>query len=81
MKIKITHFRWEDSKNGDLQPSFMLKGKKIKPQGGVTYAKVTDGDRTEAGTAVCSAKDNYCKKIGRDIAVGRAIKQLRVKSA
>jgi hypothetical protein len=79
MKTKIVHYRWEDSEYNDLLPSYMLKGRRIKPQGGYTYACVMDDSgRVANGMAVCSFKDNYNKKIGRQIAVGRAMKQLNV---
>lgn len=44
------------------------------PRGGWTKAVVKFEDGTTAiGTAECSQKDNYCRKIGRDIALGRAL--------
>jgi hypothetical protein len=78
MKTKIMHYR-VDSETGDVARSYTLKGRKIEPRGGYTYARVTDdwGDGAD-GFAVCSRKDNFNKKIGRQIAVGRAMKQLNV---
>jgi hypothetical protein len=50
----------------------------ISPHGGWTLAQVFKGDELVAeAVAVCSPRDNYCKRIGRDIATGRALKELR----
>jgi hypothetical protein len=47
----------------------------------VTYCIVFNGNSTEniysRGLAICSKKDNPCKKIGRAIATGRALKSLK----
>jgi len=49
----------------------------VFPLGGTTIAEVWDGDEIVAiGEAVCSDRDNYNKKIGRRISLGRALKQL-----
>ncbi len=49
----------------------------IFPLGGTTIAEVYQGeDLIATGQAVCSNKDNYSKKIGRQIALGRALKEL-----
>lgn len=44
-------------------------------QGGLTVVKIlfTDGYAV-VGHAACSLLDNYCKAIGREMALGRAIK-------
>lgn len=46
----------------------------IAPRGGYTMMAVEhdDGDITW-GMAVCSVNDNFCKRTGRNIAVGRAL--------
>ncbi len=52
------------------------------PRGGQTHVIIMgeDGETELAyGHAWCSPKDNYNKKIGRTIAVGRALKFLRMK--
>ena len=36
-----------------------------------TLAGVIDGNMMEVGLAVCSPQDQFCKKIGRIIALGR----------
>lgn len=51
----------------------------IEPRGGKTVAKIILPDGSEiTGEARCSDRDNYSKKIGRDIALGRALKSLEV---
>jgi hypothetical protein len=48
-----------------------------QPRGGKTTAIVTFADGGQVlGEAMCSSKDNYCKRIGRDIALGRALASL-----
>lgn len=46
-------------------------------KGGETcaYVKTVDGDEYEAWST-CSANDNFCYRIGREIALGRLRKQL-----
>lgn len=44
-------------------------------KGGLTAVAIERPDgRTFYGYAVCSPRDNYCKAIGRQIALGRALK-------
>lgn len=39
-----------------------------------------DDSNLSEGLAICNEeKDNFCRKIGRDIALGRALKRLRQK--
>jgi len=51
----------------------------LDPRGGETVASVfdTDGNLVASGVACCHAKDNYSKRIGRAIALGRALKAYR----
>jgi hypothetical protein len=72
---------WYRSKGtrGDLKS---WKEEPVKPlaRGGRTECCVTLADGTEVwGVAECSQQDNYSKKIGRDIALGRALKRLAAK--
>ena len=47
----------------------------VLPRGGWTIAEaITPGDTQLRAEAVCSARDNFSKKIGRDIALGRLLK-------
>ena len=47
-------------------------------KGGATSCTITALDNTQkwSATAYCSYSDNFCYKIGREIALGRAKKQL-----
>ena len=45
------------------------------PRGGATIVVLDLPERRIIGTAVCSENDNYCRKTGRDIALGRALRQ------
>lgn len=52
----------------------------ISTHGGRTHCKLTLPDGTEIfGVAECSGRDQYNKKIGRDIALGRALKNAATK--
>jgi hypothetical protein len=48
------------------------------PKGGETEARVygPDDSLVALGIATCHERDNFCRRIGRDIALGRALKQL-----
>lgn len=51
----------------------------IQPRGGRTMVEIYSVEEeapVAVGMARCSLKDNYNKKIGRDIATGRALKEL-----
>ena len=75
------HGTWYRSKGkrGDLK-SWVEAGHTPAPHGGQTSCCITLADGTEVwGVAECSQLDNYSKKIGRDIALGRALKTLEAK--
>lgn len=61
-KVRVHHIRRFD-KNGQLLP-----------RGGMTIIEIDtpDGKHYE-GKAKCSTKDAYCKRMGRVIAIGRAL--------
>ena len=81
--IQISHSRYIGE---DLVPMRWLRkqpgsaklGSFIEAKGGLTVVVVYPPGRAYStmGVAECSKKDNFCKKIGRDIALGRALKQL-----
>ena len=81
--VRFTHYRF--MREGDfvsLQPAFMIKRdfgdcSGVSCRGGVTTAEVIFEDRVFVGEANCSQKDNFCKRIGREIAYGRAMKSIR----
>ena len=41
----------------------------------VTIAGIVEGNELKIGASACSPKDNFSKKIGRSIALGRATKK------
>ncbi len=48
-----------------------------KPRGGKTIATIVLPDGTEVtGESRCSKRDNYSKRLGRDISLGRALASL-----
>lgn len=51
----------------------------LSHRGGVTICDIFDeeGNCLSTGMAICSPLDNFNKKIGRDISLGRALKELR----
>lgn len=76
MEIKVYHYR--KTAGGQLVPSWDKDVYVILPRGGETMVRVFDDDGTTvSGIARCSDKDNYNKRLGRTIALGRALKRLR----
>lgn len=54
-----------------------LKGDAFNPRGGHTRVTIIDVDATVAeGLSYCSRKDNYSRRRGLQIALGRALKEL-----
>ena len=71
--VKYTHIRAYES----VHPGKFDQNRRISSRGGTTIAEVYDGDLLlTTGYADCHASDNYNKRIGRDIARGRALKKL-----
>lgn len=79
-KVFVTHFRrWEGERAYMTKFDGLSEGlKKILPTGGATEAVIMDpeGNLVASAYAACSKRDHFSKRIGRDIAVGRAIKRL-----
>jgi len=52
--------------------------KEVHARGGSTKIELTTPDKqhTVTGEAVCSLEDNFNRKVGNSIALGRALKQL-----
>lgn len=50
----------------------------VSPCGGTTICRILDENRVvvAVGEALCADNDQYVKKIGRDISLGRALKEL-----
>lgn len=64
-KVRVCHQR---EKNGE----------ELSPWGGITKVEITTPEGNNiAGEAKCSSKDNYNKKIGIQIALGRAFKNVK----
>ena len=55
----------------------------LLPQGGKTIARIIDpeGNEIARGEAVCRPDENFKKAMGREIALGRALKQLEQQEA
>lgn len=54
----------------------------VLPRGGKTTATVILSDGTEVvGESLCSKKDNFSKRLGRDISLGRALAQIERRTA
>lgn len=85
-KVYVTHFRYTDGYilHPLLKEPTMLPAKEIRHEkmsfhakGGMTEVFVTLPDGREAcAYATCSRKDNFNRHIGRNIALGRALKEL-----
>lgn len=78
-KIKVTHMRYAAS--GILAGTsreLKERGVPIDPKGGWTRAFIytPNGNIASYALALCSPKDNFCRRIGRTIAVGRALANL-----
>jgi hypothetical protein len=60
------------------EPKYYSIRLRLDPKGGETTAILVDadGNEIERAIAVCSRKEHYNKKIGREIARGRLIKRL-----
>ena len=68
-KVRVLHSRVY------VKPDYILQAK-----GGLTEIEITTPDKvsTVKGTAKCSDIDCFSRKIGNDIALGRALKQLNL---
>lgn len=82
-KVKVRHSRWTPGADPelelDLRPAreIHLEGGSFYPLGGATEAVVTLANGKEArGEATCRADEAFNKTIGRNIAIGRALKEL-----
>lgn len=72
-KIRVLHTRHQN-------PVQKLMGKafELSPHGGSTTIELTTPDKqyNVFGKSVCSLEDNFNRKVGNSIALGRALKQL-----
>jgi len=86
LKVYIQHRRYYNVNGGVVGPftsreaiSFDYPGRATYPQGGDTQVRIYDseGNLLTEGEAICSMKDPFCKKLGRTIALGRALSKAR----
>lgn len=83
-KVRVNHYRNVSANartNGQMTLTLFRQGDKvlsrnITAKGGKTEIHLTFKDKTVTGTAECSIKDGYNKKIGVAKALGRAMSNL-----
>lgn len=80
--VRYTHYRFvgQDGHGGAMDLTIPKPHQHVRSQGGMCVAKITDeatGLVVAMAYAVCHRKDNYNKRIGRDIALGRALMQMK----
>jgi len=76
VKVFFTHYRKFPGMI-DFYTRGELPGFPPEPKGGLTEARLVSNGRIIAmGYADCSTKDNFNKAVGRNIALGRALKAL-----
>ena len=78
-RADIRHYRWYPFELGGLELLDQVDAPDCRPdpRGGLTVVDIIlDDGRTYTGTATCSMRDNYNKRIGRAIAIGRALKDM-----
>lgn len=72
--------RYSHVRNWKVEMTFKMDGgvrRYIDEKGGTTVATILDGDKIVArGRAKCHPRENYNKRLGRAIALGRALKAL-----
>ena len=74
-KVRVMH-----SRHKQLCDSIFSERWELSPQGGSTTIELTTPDKTVTviGKSVCSLEDNFNRKVGNSIALGRALKQLSI---
>lgn len=80
--VKVRHTRrWESvgepsfHNDAPVEPFFTASAR-LAPKGGKTEVRIEKDNSGASGEAVCSLDDNYCRATGRNIALGRALKEL-----
>lgn len=82
-QVRVSHNRRFTLSGGDFYGTrYEHPAIPPQPRGGFTVATLISPDRTVLvqGTAHCSLNDNYSKKMGRNIAIGRALHALANKN-
>lgn len=82
-EVRITHLRRSNLEEGvglATKKTIKQNGLTPHPRGGITAVTIAHEERgiIVQGLARCSERDNYSRKLGRNIALGRALKQLRL---
>lgn len=76
-KVRVMHFRYANRKHGGIlfsNQEMKKNGFIPDPRGGKVSVEITMPDNTtKFGEAICSTKDNYNKRVGVSIAIGRAL--------
>ena len=81
--VKVVHLRypkevdWSEDMYMQTRSQLKKMGLSPAPRGGKTLVRISKGDRDYVAEAVCSMKDNYSRKLGRMIALGRAMKAIK----
>lgn len=61
----------------EVMPETHLRPSMFAPRGGRTEVEIVrEGSIVAFGATNCSPRDNYCKAVGLQIALGRALKEL-----
>ena len=70
-KVRVMH-----SRHYFLRDRLNGTSSEVSPRGGITLIEITSPDKeiNTSGKAVCSDEDNYDRKVGNAIALGRAYK-------
>lgn len=80
-KIKHRRFSVDSHFDAIAGSAYEIKANHLNfdPRGGSTAAYIydKDGKLLAEGFSFCSDEDNFNYKLGRDIAIGRALKELR----
>ena len=84
-KVRVTIYRYYPHDN-EVRPVWEMRKngliKHISPFGGKNIIQLKSPDGREVvGIAECSKEEQYNRKIGNSIALGRALKQLKIQSA
>ena len=75
-KVRVLHAR-----HTEIQKTISGHKHSLSSCGGSTTIEITTPDKQHNvfGKAVCSMEDNFNRRVGNAIALGRAVEQLRIK--
>jgi len=79
-KVKVNHYRFVKEKESNIMwAPYKVRelGLTFDPRGGSTIIEIESPDgRTSHGASLCSRNDNFNRRIGVRIALGRALDQM-----